>query len=131
MKTKLLRRWKKAIKKHLCLDKDFIITPRTYDAIKQKFIEDETRIVYLRADKPTAPILWKELDIKSNWFLRYWKHSIWKSRIQLLAAAKGISEFAAAIEVLEERRNYQAKHPNIVVPSLHKVVPSLIPESAV
>lgn len=131
MKTKLLRRWKKAIKKHLCLDKDFVLTPRIYDVAKQKFIEDDTRIVYLHVDKPVAPILWKELDIKSNWFMQYWKHSRWKSRIQLLAAAKGISESDAAIEVLEERRSYQAKHPSIVVPSLHKVVPTLIPKSAI
>jgi len=104
MKIKLLRRWKKAIKKHLCLDKDFILTPQTYDATKQKYIKDETRLVYLHADKPAAPILWKELDIKSNWFVRYWKHSRWRSRIEIIAAAKGISVDAAVLEVLEERR---------------------------
>ena len=82
--------------------------------------------------KPIAPVLWKELDIRSNWFVRYWKHSKWRSRIEVISAAKGISIDAAVLEVLDERRQRQnSKIPKVLIPGVHVVMPKLIPANSV
>ena len=131
MKVKLLRKLKKAIRKHMSIDHDFLVRPLRYDAKQSKYIEDRNTMSIVQCSKPIAPQLWTLLDMKSNWFMRYWKHSRWRSKVQVLAAANGTSEQEAAAEVLEERRSCQAKHSSMAAPSLHEVVPTLIPESSV
>lgn len=84
--------------------------------------------------KPVAPVLWKELDIRSNWFVRYWKHSKWRSRIEVISAAKGISIDAAVLEALDERRQRQnSKIPKGAYSwsSVHVAMPKLIPANSV
>lgn len=133
MKTKLLKRLKSRIRKYITGTDDFVLTPQTYDAANAKYVKDESRLTIIRRKEPLAPQLWKELDIKSNWFMRYWKHSRWRSRVEVIAAARGISEKEALLEVLEEKRalDKAISDKQTIIPRLYRMMPTLIPNEVV
>ena len=133
MKTKLLKRLKSRIRKHITGTDDFVLKPQIYDAANAKYVKDESRLVIIRRKEPLAPQLWKELDIKSNWFIRYWKHSRWRSRVEVIAAARGISEKEALLEVLEEKRalDKAISDKQVIIPKLYRMMPTLIPNDVV
>lgn len=133
MKTKLLKRLKTRIRKYITGTDDFVLTPQTYDAANATYVKDESRLAIIRREEPLAPQLWKELDIKSNWFMRYWKHSRWRSRVEVIAAARGISEKEALLEVLEEKRalDKAISDKQTIIPRLYRMMPTLIPNDVV
>ena len=84
MKTKLLRKLNAKIKKHLTGDGgDFVFTPHTYDPVKAEFVANDSRLIYVNAAKPIAPVVWKELDLRSAYFMKYWKSSRFKDLIKV------------------------------------------------
>lgn len=133
MKTKLLKRLKSRIRKYITGTDDFVLTPQTYDAANAVYVKDDSRLTIIRREEPLAPQLWKELDIKSNWFMRYWKHSRWRSRVEVIAAARGISEKEALLEVLEEKRalDKAISDKQTIIPRLYRMMPTLIPNDVV
>ena len=133
MKTKLLKRLKSRIRKYITGTDDFVLDPLIYDAANDKYVKDESKLVIIRRKEPLAPQLWKELDMKSNWFMRYWKHSRWRSRVEVIAAARGISEKEALLEVLEEKRalDKAISDKQAIIPRLYRMMPSLIPNNAI
>lgn len=133
MKTKLLKRLKSRIRKYITGTDDFVLTPQTYDAANAVYVKDDSRLTIIRREEPLAPQLWKELDIKSNWFMRYWKHSRWRSRVEVIAAARGISEKEALLEVLEEKRalDKAISDKQTIIPRLYRMMPTLIPNEVV
>ena len=64
----------------------------------------------VNVNKPVAPQIWRELDLQSSWFMKYWKNSRWRGLIELTAAAENISEQKAAAATLEIAREHWKKY---------------------
>lgn len=84
MKTKLLRKLKAKIKKNLVGDGgNFVLRPHIYDPVKAKFVADNNKLIYVNVAKPIAPVVWKELDLRTAYFMKYWKNSRFKDLIKV------------------------------------------------
>lgn len=78
--------------------------------LMQGFDGEVSKCKYVvNANKPVAPQIWRELDLQSMYFMRYWKNSRWRGLIELTAAAENISEQKAAAAILEISREHWKK----------------------
>ena len=110
MKTKLYKKFVKLVCKDLKISKHdlfsrtfslIVMSPYRYDFESKELVKLNDQLIITNFHHPLAQ-LWKDLDIKTIWFVKGWRHSHWKSYIQTKIDL-GYKEKDVILDVLKKK----------------------------